>query len=131
METIIISSTDYQGDFAVWSFLNGHFYSLTLLCKKWGLLVFYWANKQVIKERNRKMDSLVQEHSNKMYKSQVWRIIGQTVKEIMELDLTGKKLKEHPVAKAWRNENMMTQMHYNTKPIKSNMVLLLVERTQV
>lgn len=77
------------------------------------------------------MDSMVQEDSNEMYKNQVWRIIGQTEKEMIGLDLTGKKLKELPVAKAWRNESMMTQMHYNTKPIKSNMVLSLVERTQV
>lgn len=46
------------------------------------------------------MDSMVQEDSNEMYKNQVSRIIGQTEKEMIGLDLTGKKLKELPVAKA-------------------------------
>lgn len=121
--------------------LNGHFYGPALLCKVRTVCILL--RKQVIKvkEINRNMDSMFQEHSN----NDVWESSLKDDRPDREGNDNGvgpykkrKTEKEFPVAKAWRNESMTTQMKarllkftVNTKSIKFNMVLSLVERAQV
>lgn len=97
-----------------WSFLRS-----CTTCAKWGLPVILLRKQAIkVKEINRNMDSMFQEHGNKA----VWesRLKDDRTNREGNDDRVGwtlrkKRKKELPVAKSWRNESITTYIHYKYK----------------